>query len=941
MQQRVTAILVARSGAEYLERTLAALDAQTRRPELLIAVDAGSGDLSGQLLAASVADRLVAARDKSTFGQAVALAVEAAPLAGTDNEWLWLLAHDNAPEPEALAQLLAAVEIAPSVSVAGPKLMRWSQSDVIAEFGESMTVFGRSLRLVEGELDQAQHDVQNDALAVAAGGMLVRRSVWTMLGGFDPGLPSIDAALDFSVRARLAGHRVIVVPGARIASAGGPEHFGRPSLRETRRTRITRAAQLHRRLVYSPPLALPLHWLSLVPLAIIRSLLHLLAKRPGAIGPEFAAAFRTAFGGLSVARARRNLRRTKRLSWQAIAPLRVSWHQAAEQRAHRNDQPFDATASDVHERVGFVGGGGIWAVVAVGLIGLIAFGGLLGSSALTGGGLLPLSADLGSLWEKVGYGWRGIGAGFVGAADPFAHVLAVLGSMTFWQPSVSIVVFYFLALPVAALGAWYCARRIGSHAWSPALAAVLWAVAPPLLESLNGGHLGATIAHVALPWLVLLALNGKRSWAAAAGAALAFAGVAASAPVLVPALLVLWAAWLVASPRGAHRLLAIPLPAAALFAPLVFDQIGRGNLLALIADPGVPTAGATASGIQLVLGAPEGGSNGWTLLLERLTLPSAAGPFVVAALLLPLAALALIGLFLRGNARAIPALAVALLGYVTAVLASRIDVSSIGAEPVGVWAGSGISLFWLGLISAALVALSSIGRAANGSAVLVGVASVLVSIPLISAGLLGASDVRPAPERLLPAFVDAEAEARPDVGTLFLTPQTQDAIEVDLQRGRGTGLDDQSTLDATATTLNQSDAQLATLAGNLASRGGYDSARDLDELAIGFVVLVEARGEEADAMFTRAREALDGNPLFVPVGETTSGLLWRYVQGDDSPAPSGPGNTDTVYGAVILAVQGLIVGLTVLLAIPTTRPRRHSPAGSGEPAKTFDEESDD
>lgn len=947
MQQRVTAILVAHSGAEYLQRTLAALDRQTRQPDFLIAVDAGSTDRSAELLAAAGSAQLVGAPTKASFGQSVSHALHAAAPSESDNEWLWLLAHDNAPQPQALAKLLGAVEIAPSVSIAGPKLMRWDRSDVIAEFGESMTGYGTSVRLVEGELDQAQHDVQNDVLGVAASGMLVRRSVWTALGGFDPGLPSTDAALDFSIRARLAGHRVVVVPDAKVASAGGPQHFGRRSVSEGRRTRISRAAQLHRRLVYSPPLALPLHWLSLVPLAFLRSIVHLVAKRPGSVGGEFATAFSTAFGGSAIFRARRNLRRTRRLGWAAVTPLRLSWRQAREQRMRRVDTDDRRAGSVVYvdDPVGFITGGGLWAVVASGVIGLIAFGGLLGAASVTGGGVLPLSETPAMLWAQVGYGWRDIGVGFTGAADPFAYVLALLGSATFWQPSLSIVLLYLLALPLSALGAWFCARRFSARSWLPAVIAVLWAVAPPLLESLAGGRLGASITHILLPWLVLLAVNGVRSWASGAGAALMFAVVAASTPILVPVLLVAWIALMASQPTGAHRIIGIPLPAAALFAPLVIDQILRGNPLGLLADPGLPVDGGTESGVQLALGSASGGSDGWTGLLQMLEIPGFAGPFVAASLLLPLGVLALLALFVRGSRRAIPVLAVALLGYATAVVASRLDVSSVGTETIGIWPGAGLSLFWLGLLGAVVVALDAIGRAAVGSAVLLAVASVLVAVPLISSTLLETSTVQPGSGRTLPAFVDAEAESRPGIGTLVLTPEGDDALSATLERGRGTVLDDQSTLDATSTELRSEENRLANLAGNLASRSGYDSAADLDDLAIGFIVLAEAEPDDENqkAVVTRTQEALDGNDLFTPVGETQNGLLWRYATNNDN-ADMGPGNTDTSYGIAVLAVQGLIIGLTLLLAIPTTRPQRRRTvrgAASDEPAATFDEETDD
>lgn len=948
MQQRVTAILVVRSGVDYLGRTLAGISQQTRKPDAVIAVDLESEDGSRDRLASTDLDQLIGAPAKTSFGEGVARGAEASHTA-SENEWLWLLAHDNAPEPAALEHLLGAVEIAPSVAIAGPKLMRWQRSDVIAEFGESVTRFGASVGLVAGELDQAQHDVQNDVLAVAAGGMLVRRTLWNQLDGFDPGLPSIDAALDFSVRARLAGHRVVVVPGARVASAGGPQHFGLRSVSERRRARIARSAQLHRRLVYAPIWALPLQWLSLVPLAIVRSLLHLLAKQPGSIGAEFRAAFAVAFGATGVLRARARLRQTRRVGWAAIAPLRLTRRQAREQLAAPPDtRPILAGPVDyVEEPIGFISGGGLWAVVAAAVVGLIAFAALVGRSSVTGGGLLPLSADVGALWSHVGWGWREVGVGFTGAADPFAVVLALLGTVTFWDPSYSIVLLYLLALPLATLGAWFCARRFAERRWLPAVAAVLWGIAPPLLGSLDTGHLSAAIAHILLPWLVVATMNAMRSWSAAAAAAIVFAGVAASAPVIVPALLVLWVALMLARPTRLHRLIGIPIPAAVLFAPLVIDQLARGNPLGLLADPGAPVAGRLGevadSGVQLALGSASGGSNGWTALLEENSLPGAAGPFVVAVLLLPLGVLALTSLFVRGTRRAIPCLVLALLGFATAVVASRLELTASGAEAVTVWPGSGLSLFWLGLVGASLVTLDALRRGSVPAGVLLGVASVLVAIPLIAASALETRGIQPGADRILPAVVEAEAETEPDVGTLIFHP-VGDAVIAELQRGRGATLDDQSTLDTTATGFSAADERLATLAGNLASRSGFDFAPELDALGVEFIVLEDTGSADVSPVVVRTQEALDGNALLVPVGETMNGLLWRYEASAGGASSAGPADTGSAYGVIVLLTQGLVFLIALLLAVPTTRRRRQytqRAAVAEKPASTFDEDDDD
>jgi GT2 family glycosyltransferase len=61
MQPRVTAILVVRNGEEWLDRTLPALAAQTRRPDDFVLVDAASSDGSAARLTAAASTRFVSA----------------------------------------------------------------------------------------------------------------------------------------------------------------------------------------------------------------------------------------------------------------------------------------------------------------------------------------------------------------------------------------------------------------------------------------------------------------------------------------------------------------------------------------------------------------------------------------------------------------------------------------------------------------------------------------------------------------------------------------------------------------------------------------------------------------------------------------------------------------------------------------------------------------
>jgi GT2 family glycosyltransferase len=925
VQPRVSAILVARNGAAYLGRTLTALGSQTRRPDVFVAVDAGSKDETASVLAAASPTQFVTASQRLSFGSSVAHAAHVALAPTVEDEWLWLLGSDSAPSPDALARLLGAVEIAPSVAIAGPKLMRADDPHTIARYGETMTRFGSAVLLVEDELDQAQYDAQSDLLGVSENGMLVRRSVWDTLGGFDPGLPAMDAALDFSIRARLAGHRVVGVPSARVASAGGPELFGRAAVSARGAASQRRHAQLHRRMVYARGLAPFFLWLSLVPLAVLRSFLQILRKQPGLIGGELGAAFGTAFSA-SVPPARRRLRRTRKVGWAAIAPLRVSSSLARERRAERS-VASDQTRSTVRMRASFVSGGGAGVVLLSAVVGVVVFGRLLGATAVAGGALLPLSRTVPELWANVGYGWHAVG-GFVGASDPFAAVLAVLGSITFWAPSFSIVLLYLVALPLSALGAWWCATRISSRAWPPAIAALLWAFAPPLLSSMEDGRLGAVIAHILLPWLVLAAVGAARSWSASAAAALLFAAIAASAPSLVPALAVAVLIWIAVNPAAILRLVGILIPAAALFAPLVYAQVQRGTPWAVFADPGPPTPSTAAHPAQVAVGATDSTVGGWSHLQSLAGAPL-SGPVVYAILLAPLLLAAIAAAFLRGSSRGIPSLVLGLLGFATAIAASQLSLTTSGSASVAVWPGAGLSLMWLGLVGATVVTLDALGRGVVLPALVVVLTAAIAVSPLLVAPLAAHSAIEPTTGTVLPAYVVAEGSSRPNLGTLVLTPQSDGAIAASVQRGVGNSMDDQSTYAATVPAVGSSRKSLLTLAGNLAARSGLDSSELLRSDHIGFVLLSASPANGGVAVHERAQDALNGNRLFTPVGSTSNGLLWRYT----ALPTAGLASANPDGGAVrtgILSGLGVIFLITVLLAIPLRGSRRRSSVATAE-----------
>jgi hypothetical protein len=322
------------------------------------------------------------------------------------------------------------------------------------------------------------------------------------------------------------------------------------------------------------------------------------------------------------------------------------------------------------------------------------------------------------------------------------------------------------------------------------------------------------------------------------------------------------------------------------------------------------------------MGSVVPGSSGWSVLLSELGLNDQYGSLVVVLLISPFAALGLLSLFVPGTRRAIPLLSLALLGFVTAVAVTHVSVSSAGETSVVVWAGAALSLYWLGLCGAVVVAVESLQRhsALPALVALIGVL-LLAAAPLWSLAS-GAAPVSASSARLLPAFVSAEANQRDGLGTLQITVTSDSTIAVDVHRGRGSGLDERSTIAATSTELSAAETRSATLAGNLASRSGFDSAAELNDLQIAFILLTPESNPDGGQTRQRIIEALDGNSSLNPIGDTDQGYLWHYPGVNGTTSALGPSNTGTQLGLAILAGQALVFGVTLLLAIPTTRRRR-------------------
>ena len=333
-------MIVAHDGAAWLPRIAEALLGQTRPVQRVVAVDTGSRDRSGAVLAELLGRSVVFGMDRRTgYGAAVAQALRhraantnvpgpAGVAHGERTEWIWLLHDDSEPETDALEQLLRGAAEARGTAVLGPKVMDWSDRRVLLETGVTIDTAGRRITNIEPrEVDQGQHDGDRDVLAVGSAGLLVRRDVWDQLGGFDQAMPLFRDDVDFCWRAHAAGHRVRVVTDAVVYHLEATARNRRAASAASRPRRMDRHNALLTLLGNLPLLPALSALAGNLVLSALRTMFFLLAKRPRAaldefggvgsvLGHPFAAAWRAAAAG---PRPARRVRQAARLTCRRAA----------------------------------------------------------------------------------------------------------------------------------------------------------------------------------------------------------------------------------------------------------------------------------------------------------------------------------------------------------------------------------------------------------------------------------------------------------------------------------------------------------------------------------------------------------------------------------------------------------------------------------------------
>ena len=884
----VVAVLVAHDGAEWLPEALSALAASTRTPARVVCVDTGSTDGSAAMMRAAYGEVLELPRTTG-YGEAVAAGLASLDPATLAPSWVWLLHDDVAVEPTTLEHLLEHAQTSPSAALLGPKVRDWHDPRYLVEVGFSTDAAGhRETGLEHREQDQGQHDGIKDVLAVGTAAALVRRDVWDEVGGLDPHLTVFRDDLDLGWKVNAAGHRVVVVPAARIRHVRAATTGHRATDAAPGRAGGTdRRHALYVLLAHAGPLRL----LSLLPrllaATVLRSLALLLTRQAGPASDEWRALLGLAAHPLQLHQARRTRAARRQLSQRQLRSLFASrtvrirarlgalsdWlsgggtvmstYGALGDPGPEGIDEYDTMAPQGPSLVrALLLRPGVLLFLALSAVALIAERSVLAlhHGSLHGGALFMAPAGASDLWSTYTASWHDVSVGTRTAAPPSTAALALLSTLTFGKPWLAVDTLLLASVPLAGLTAYLAASRLVRHLYLRVWAAATWALLPVATGAVAAGRLDAAAVQIALPVLglatakVLLDDPSVHGWWRVWALGLGLSVTCAFAPLLwPPAALVLVAGAVVLLRKGAlvragAAVLVAVVPAALLF-PWSFAALGQPTLFLAGQQP----ADADLPGWHLLLLSPGGPGLPFTYLALGVLLAGLGG---------------LVRLSFRRLA--LTAWGVALLGLATAGFLSRVQVSGRA-----IWPGVPLQLTGLALIVAALVAGHGVRQRLAGHSfgwrqLTAGLIAVIAAAAPVLAALTwmgrGADDpLRRGSTDVLPAFVRAEIESDPGIRALALLPRADGRLGYTVVRGAAPSL----AVNGLQPVPSQQRA-LDKVVADLASPRGSDAAEALATRGIRYVALQPGPGSD------QVLAALDSQPGLVrrTAGEVD---MWRVI----------------------------------------------------------------
>lgn len=204
---RASVIIVSHNSRKDLEICLSSLIPTIQVQDELIVVDNASADGSAAFIAQNYPDvRLICNRKNLGFGWGCNLGASNA-----HGEYLVFLNPDTRVTPDWLDPLVDVLASDPEVGLVTPKILLLSNPQCVNTCGNEIHISGLTLCRGIG-LPHTAFPLREDVNAVSGAAFAIRKDLFISLGGFDEKFFMYMEDTDLSMRARLAGYRIIYTP---------------------------------------------------------------------------------------------------------------------------------------------------------------------------------------------------------------------------------------------------------------------------------------------------------------------------------------------------------------------------------------------------------------------------------------------------------------------------------------------------------------------------------------------------------------------------------------------------------------------------------------------------------------------------------------------------------------------------------------------------------
>lgn len=211
---RVGVVVLNWNGREVLRECLGSL-VDSSYPALdIVVVDNGSSDGSGDFVAAEFPN-VDLIRNARNAGFCAGNNQGVRKLLQRKCDYFLILNNDTTVHRQCIGQLVARAESARDIAAVSPKILFWRPGDRIWFAGGTFNFWtGRNGHIGYRKLDRARWNIAKQIDFICACAMLVSRRAWQEIGGFDELFFRSAEDLDWSLRCRRAGYRLLYEPQA-------------------------------------------------------------------------------------------------------------------------------------------------------------------------------------------------------------------------------------------------------------------------------------------------------------------------------------------------------------------------------------------------------------------------------------------------------------------------------------------------------------------------------------------------------------------------------------------------------------------------------------------------------------------------------------------------------------------------------------------------------